>query len=277
MNTNIVTCADDNYALPLAVLLKSIEETTTTNHTVDVIEVGITETNKQKIIESVDNDKLEIVWHSFPIEKIENFKTYNHISTTAYTKIFLPELFPTADKIIFLDSDLILNHDINELVAMDFEYYYGVAVPECDINALYMSSPNAVKCYGKLGIDPKTKFFNTGMMILNCKKWVEDDITNKIIAYLIKYEEYVHLCDQDGINAVTKGYFKELNPQWNQLSQLFSFDAWEDSPYDEQTYNKVKDDPYIVHFNTQNKPWKHTIKHPYQQLFLKHLSNTKFK
>jgi lipopolysaccharide biosynthesis glycosyltransferase len=196
----------------------------------------------------------------------------------AYYRLLIPNVLPDEiEKLIYLDADMVINTDIRKLWDMDVGQNYVLAVQEQCKDAQYVSSKKALPSYQDLGIDPAAKYFNSGVMLINLKKWRADNISEKIIEYLQEYSEKVLYWDQDGLNAVLAGKWGELNHRWNLLSQTFTNPCWDDGPIkDRQIYEKLIHDPYIVHFNSPSKPWHVKNKHPYKNLFFHYLSMTKW-
>jgi len=75
---------------------------------------------------------------------------------------------------------------------------------------------------------------------------------------------------------VLAGRWKQLDPRWNQGSIVFTFPTWEQSPYDVQTFSRLRSEPYIVHFTTRDKPWRPLCHHPFSTEFFQYLDRTEW-
>jgi len=93
--------------------------------------------------------------------------------------------------------------------------------------------------------------------------------------FLNKYKDEILWWDQDALNAIIAGRIYELNPQWNQLTQLLKCKSWKDSPYNRKKFEEVTSNPYIIHFNTENKPWQKNNNHKFKNYYFKYLNMIK--
>ena len=78
-----------------------------------------------------DRVAIEFVDISAEIEAIQtSLKDVYHFSVVTYYRLFIASLFPQYDKIVYLDSDLILLGDVSELFCTDLEGGILAAAPE---------------------------------------------------------------------------------------------------------------------------------------------------
>jgi len=142
-----------------------------------------------------------------------------------------------------------LKEDLNNLWKIDIDNQYLFAVQ--DMGCPLVSSKNGLKTYQELQIRPDTPYFNSGVMILNLKKWREDDMSFKVINYLEENGRRLRYWDQDGLNAILAGCWGKLDPRWNQLPNKFS--SWQESHFSEEVYHQVMEAPYLIHFASDDK------------------------
>ncbi len=284
----VVCAADDKYAMPLAVVARSALENLKSDRKMIlfVIDGGITTFNKRKILQSLDSSRCEVTFIPKPdywigtIEEVfrylraESTPESRHIlsaSGAAYYRLFISELLPDQfDRAIYLDCDLAVKGDLSQLWETDFGNNYVLAVQ--DIWAPYISSPlTGLLNYKELGIPADSKYFNSGVIVINLKKWRTDGIAAKAIEYLKCNGKYVHLhgeavlnalLDQGVLNALLAGQWGELDPRWNLTPAIIDlYSSWQNSPFSEAVYNRLIHEPYIIHFATDRKPWnsRHTL------------------
>ncbi|QIR37807.1 glycosyltransferase family 8 protein [Tolypothrix sp. PCC 7910] len=268
----VVCAADDKYSMPVAVMACSAVANLPSNRKLllFVIDGGIKENNKQKILNSVDSSRCHIKWLQPSDILLEKMKLSGHISLAAYYRILIPELLSSEfQKVIYLDCDLVLNQNLEQLWQNDIEDKYLLAVQE--IKTPYVSA--ALLNYDKLGIPPDWKYFNSGVLLINLEKWRKDNISTKIIQYVEQNKEYIRFHDQDGLNAVLAGQWGELDPRWNQTPFIYEYSSWENSPFNESTFNNVLNNPWIIHFASSFKPWN-AYKYRDKELFYKYLDMT---
>lgn len=290
----IIVCAsDNNFAMPLTVMLKSIITNIKKYDQIIIyiLDGQISEPSKRLLKESLKPSNIVIHWIDIDDKEFNDMKVTTpftdifsqvkaatQFTLATYYRLLIPQLLPeNIKKVIYLDCDTVVLNDIGDLWDQDVENHYLLAVPDMWTESMYVSSPFGLKLYKELNIPAKNKYFNAGVLVLNLDKWRKDDITNKIMNYLRLYKEHVLWLDQDGLNAILPGKWGELDPGWNVVTMLYRYKSWKDSPFDKETYDRLIKSPYIVHFTEEKKPWHHYNKHPKRQLFLDYLNLTLWK
>ncbi len=277
----IVCAADDNYSMPLAATLHSAIVSLINNGlqqlephqqiaSLFVIDGGISRANKRRILQSLPLQGVSLNWLQPKKVIFKNLPTSQSITIAAYYRLLIPTFLPKHfTKAIYLDSDLIVRGNLKELWHIDIAEKHLLAVQ--DMGAPYVSSSRGLLNYQMLGIPADCKYFNSGVLVMNLRKWREDRISQQVLEYLEQNKKYVRWHDQDGLNAILAGKWGELDPRWNQLPYIFRYLSWEESSLREDVYNALKNDPYIVHFSTRDKPWKENCQHPHKELFFQNL------
>ncbi len=276
---NIACAADDGYAMNMAVMLRSVLENISANQPVSifVIDGGIKESNKEKILASLGKRSVDFNWITESVELPNNLPLAKnilpHASKALYYRLLLADVLPSNyEKVIYLDSDLIVIRDLEKLWQTDIEENYVLAVQ--DSNIPLVSSQHGIKKYRDLNILPENKYFNSGVLVINLRKWRAENISAKLFQYLEAFKEFVQHHDQEAMNALFAGKWGELEPQWNQTPDFFNYSSWEESPYQEIDYYNAINSPCSVHFAGTSKPWNSFEKHPSRELFFHYLDMT---
>ncbi len=76
------------------------------------------------------------------------------------------------------------------------------------------------------------------------------------------------------MNVVLAGRWGTLDPRWNQGSHVYGYPTGDRSPYDQATFERLRSDPFIVHFTTRYKPWVASCRHPLRKLFFEYVDQT---
>ena len=271
----LVCAADDNYGMPLTTTVHSALVNLKNKQKVVlfIIDGGIRESTKRKIIKSLSSEQVEISFVQANEALLENMKVSDVLTLATYYRLLIPELLPKHfEKVIYLDSDLIVKGDLGQLWNIDLGDNYVLAVQ--DICQRYIWNAGGLRNYQQLGISPESKYFNGGVLVINLEKWRAENTGRKTIEFLEQNKEYVQWHDQDGLNGVLAGKWGELDPRWNQMHAIHEYSLWTESPYEEDVYNDVLHNPYIVHFTTPPKPWQRGCKHPSKDLFFQYLDQT---
>jgi lipopolysaccharide biosynthesis glycosyltransferase len=140
----------------------------------------------------------------------------------------------------------------------------------------YLGSPWPVPNFRELGLSPQAAYFNAGVMLVDLGGWRREDLSARLLACLDKHREHVRWWDQYALNVVLAGRWGPLDLRWNQGSHAFIYPSWQESPLDRETYVRLREDPYIVHFTTRFKPWRPLCPHPWSKQFFECVDRTQW-
>jgi len=161
-----------------------------------IIESDMTDTLRQKIEQSVLQNKKSLHEVTLHWTKLDQFPTYDlpeskkhHILTTdSYSRLFLPDVLPEeAEQLIYLDADVVVLADLALLSDSVDKNCTMAAVPSTILP--YVSSTGhegipLVFNYVELGIPASKRYFNAGVLVINLKPWRKNQISSRVIDYL---------------------------------------------------------------------------------------------
>ena len=270
---NIAAIADDNYAQHLGTMLTSLlenmKEKCRMNTKVFIIDGGMSEKNIEKMNKVGEKYGIDFDYKYIPDEQYNGLSLRKEINAAIYFKVSIPELIQE-DKVLYLVSDAIVLDDVSELWETDISDYYIAACADfCEF---------AKKMYNI----EKGEYFNAGFMLINNKKWRNNNIPTKIRNWLSKYHEYVVSHDQDAFNVAFHEKWLKLHPRWNIISPFF-FGARAYARrlgFSEKDLNDILANPALIHFTTcrgLSRPWIYWSRHPYKNEYYKYLRKTPWK
>ena len=248
----------------IAALLKSIDENHITGEHINfyIIDDGIS-TKYKKLLNSIANpSRITLKWFKskeiIPAGIVIPADS-SSFPLTVFLRIFAPYIIDQdAERMIYIDVDTIVQDDISTLWNMPLGNYTIGAVQDYSgtIDCKWAGIPN----YKQLGLAGDSKYFNSGVLLINPKKWRAEKITDKVIEVLVKYKEFVVMPDQYGLNVVFANNWLELNPKWNWFA------------------NKDDEKPSLIHF-VEIKPifTSYKFKDSYKKEFYRYLSMTPWK
>ncbi|EEQ0769197.1 glycosyltransferase family 8 protein, partial [Campylobacter jejuni] len=180
---------------------------------------------------------------------------HKHISIATYYRFFIPSLFVNFEKVIYLDSDMLINSDISKLYDIDMNDFKLLAVKDIIVNLAHAKhkeiwEKKIVDSCKKCGIKDCSKYFNAGVLVFNMNKISFKD-TIACFKMLKKIKD-PYLIDQDILNAVFQNDVKVLDDtSWNYQNTLSFIDQ------DYKFYMFMDDckNINIYHFISQYKPW----------------------
>jgi lipopolysaccharide biosynthesis glycosyltransferase len=287
----VVLAADDNFAMPLAATVRSALENLSPERTLQlyVLDGGLSDATKERLIRSWPAGRFQIAWVDVDPSVLALAPISGHANRVNYYRILTPWLLPTdIQRIIYLDADLIVHADLSLLWQSDMQDQLCMAVQDCaapyfDSQAApanfercgpYLGSATPVANFRALGLDPQAAYFNSGVLLIDLAAWRDADIPRQMLDCLEKNREHVRWWDQYALNVVLAGQWAPLDLRWNQGSHVYVYPNSSCSPFDHETYEGLRDNPYIVHFTTRYKPWRASCLHPRRKEFYHYLDRT---
>ncbi|KAI3873243.1 hypothetical protein MKX03_016951 [Papaver bracteatum] len=138
-----------------------------------------------------------------------------------YARIYLSDIIPVdVNRIIYLDSDIVMVDDIAKLWKVDLEGKVVAAPEYCHANftkyftdTFWSDSDLAGTFKGR-----KPCYFNTGVMVVDVEKWREGGYTQKVEDWMgvQKQKRIYHLGSLPPFLLVLAGNIKAVDHRWNQ-------------------------------------------------------------
>lgn len=256
----LVFAVDDNYAPFLGVTLKSIIENSSKDflYKIYVLNTGLTSRNVKRISAlAVDNFEIKYIDVNNELRKIrDRLFIRDYYTDTTYYRFFIPELFPEYDKVLYLDSDIVVLDDIAKL--------YNTDIGDNLLGAVQEEVMANIEVFGNyveegLGIACKN-YFNAGVALLNLKELRSFNILQKFLAMIDKYKFEVTQ-DQDYLNVLCQDRVTMIELGWNKT-------PFKDVCFDER---KIK----LIHYKLSFKPWLYDDV-TYADYFWKYAEKTSF-
>lgn len=189
-----------------------------------------------------------------------------HFSHANYYRLLAAELVPE-DKILYLDSDIIVHGSILGLLETDLQNYPLAAVADPQILD-----------FDRLELKSDQGYFNSGVMLINLKVWRQMNLGNTVLEYSINNPKRIQYADQCGLNAILKGNWLRLNPIWNVMTAFFIPNHRESAiNYFGLELDLAVQNPIIIHYSSSPKPWELRNRHPLKRLYWNYLNQTEFK
>ena len=273
---NVVFAADDNYASFLSISMISLLEHNRTdfdNINIYVLDDGIKSANKEKINRIADEFSCRVTF--IETKKLDEMdfnvlgleRNLNESSLTTYARLFMSTLLPKdVDKVLYLDCDSLIVDSYKELWEIDISDYYIAGVLD-GINTAVKES---------LGFNRNEKYINAGFLLVNLKKWRDDNVEETFIKFMAENQHRFYQHDQGVINNVFKNNILIVEPKYN-LQIYFQtldydlarkFTCMETEYYTKEIVDHARENPVFLHFCGPNydRPW-YNKDHPYAEMF----------
>lgn len=263
---NIVFAADRGYIQHLSVALVSLFINNPDSFfNIYIINADIN-SDEWALLKSLDKDKKHHFFDAKIDDKVlQNLVVNFHFTKANYYRLFIPEIVPY-DKAIYIDADVVIKGDITELWDIPINHVFLAAVEDVGFDRHF-----------DLEMHPNSKYFNSGLMVMNLKKWREESVKNRVIEFVKRKPNAIKYVDQCGLNAIVDGRWIELHPKFNMQTAFVELIASSSAKLvSVDIVNAVKN-PIIIHYSSGSKPWHFTNTHPYKKEYWKYLKLTPFK
>ncbi len=252
---------DDGYIPFLGVCIKSIIDNCSEEnlYLIKVLYTNIKKDNVAKIKKlETENVLIEFVDVNYYIDSIKDkLYTRDYYSKATYFRLFLPKLYPDYSKVIYIDSDIVLNADIAELYNIDIGNNLLGAVPDevVGFTPIFRDYVERV-----VGVKSYKHYFNAGVLVMNLDELRNFNFQEKFL-YLLEKVQYTVAQDQDYLNRICKGRVYYIDSVWDKM------------PLARKSIENK--DIKLIHFNFASKPW-HYEQVPYEEYFWKYAEQTEF-
>lgn len=257
----IFFAVDDGYIPFLAVSIHSLIANSSKNYeyVIKILYTDISDENQEKIKKyEKDNVSIEFVDLNYYIDKIKDkLYTRDYYSKTTYFRLFIPDLYPQYDKVLYLDSDITILHDIADLYNIDIGTNLIAGAPDDVIQNIEVFQEYAEKV---VGVSDYKNYFNAGIIVMNLDEMRKFKFQEKFL-YLLGTIQFSVAQDQDYLNRLCKGRVKIISNTWNRM------------PIGKDTIERSE--LKLIHYNLAFKPW-HFEDILYKEYFWDYAQKTEF-
>lgn len=242
---------DGSYTEHAGVVLASVFANTGHKLNVHIVhDDSVSEENKAKLTQLTDSFGHNIYFYHVTIpgdlyEVASGVHKINFWTMASMYRLLLP-LFIHSEKVIYLDCDILVNMDINELWSIDLgDRYLGAVIDQ---------GQNLMEYFVSLGLSAEL-YFNSGVILFHLdnirtkQTWYEE-----MLAFL-RHFPTVTMPDQDVLNAIYSSNYLQLDLRFNTFAD-----------------NDLDLDNKIIHFAGDNKWWDSDS--PAAWLYYKYLAMT---
>jgi lipopolysaccharide biosynthesis glycosyltransferase len=204
-------------------------------------------------------------------DKFSNITLASWATYVTYFRLVIPSSLPNLERIIYIDTDILVRHDLSELWNFDIGENYIAAVP--DSFGGYFSDAAKRKERMKAGFTDLNFYINAGVLLMNLKKIREDNIEQKCLE---KVGDKRLRDDQFILNYICYPKIAFLHCKWNFTeNKMRSYNGYirrYDIFYSPGELNEAWSNPAIFHWIGPKKPWKYydlPLAHEWFRYYLK--------
>lgn len=250
MKFDIVINTDDKFLQhAMAMLCSLYENNKKHNIVVHVLQKSLSDKSREYLTKLSIKYNNSIIYYDVDESQLQGvqFRKNRPLSMAAYYRLFLSSVLPNdIDKVLYLDCDIIVVTDIEEIFHIEIDDYALAAsldtFPYCQQHRL------------QLHMEADERTFCSGVMLVNLKYWRDHNVEPGLLEYAKRHREVVYLHDQDVLNYKFKKHWFLLPPKWNRgANTIKPIPDYYCKDYDIKDYIY---NPMLYHFASIDvKPW----------------------
>ena len=248
---NVAFCCDDNYLMPASIMIESLLKHSTGCHLVlYTFSDDLNDLSQAKLNDIVNNYDAELHFLKMPSsakELLENVHlAFEYLSVTTYYRLLLPYVLDsTVERVLYVDCDVLVRKN-------PYRYYKALKPDKLILGADDIEKKQHCE---RLGL---SHYVNAGVLVMNLKAIRDNYSFDTMLCKmreLMAVPNYLKLGDQDIINIL---YQKGIII----ASDFFNYQHVIHKKY---IINHLKDlkKVVIVHYITEDKPWKGSYVFPF--------------
>ena len=258
----IVLLVSDYYVPYTCVLLSSLIDNISNkkNYEVIICEKNISNHNKKKLKKFFDsnNRKLRFLNMSSVFSSCNLYIAAEHYSEEAYYRMLIPWCLNGYNKVIVMDSDIIVKNDISDLYNIDIQDKCIGAVRDVFYQGMLNKNDFDLYkyCSEEMGMKNPYGYVNTGVMLMNLERIRHKVKKEWLLDYISTHKFRIQ--EQDIINVIYEDEIKNIDIKYNyylpvnDMCKLWLSYA---PKYSAEEYEKNESKAVILHWANVNKPW----------------------
>lgn len=261
-------CTDDRYIMPAGVCITSIFESNKKFQIrIHLLTDGLSVENIQRLkkLEKDYGQTIEI--HVIDSTLFDCFPTIGQYNKSIYYRYLLPMVLDSSiNKVLYLDSDIIVVNEISVLWNIDLKDYFCGVIIDANNNDITIRNRLNIR---KTHLSTEDEYFNSGVLLMNIDLWRANGLFNELVTFVSENKDICRFYpDQDALNCVFVKKILFLPIQYN-LQEKFLYikeHIYIDKVYWESIDYAIEN-PVIIHYSSVEKPWHKECTHPWKCIF----------
>lgn len=231
----------------------------------------VTEENLARLHHVADRFSYDLHVHRIPPELTAGLPILGRIGEIGWYRMLLGAVLPDLDRILYLDSDMVITDSLLPIFDRDLGHDLAAAVENAYL-------PQREFDFDRLSMDPAQGYINTGVLLLNLDR-LRAGAAEAMFDRGHKDKSLIKMAEQDVINIVFGDEIQRMHPRWNCQNALFLAQEGTAKVFGADVVAEAIADPAVVHFEGPGmcKPWHYLCDHPLRNLYLDHLASTPWK
>lgn len=265
-NIALLFVASENYMPYFSTMLQSIIKNSSKKNNYDIIVFHTNITEKSETIinhQTAKYKNMSVRFYNVTsiMQPYMHLYVFGHFRIETYYRLLAPYILNHYDKIVYLDTDLIVQEDVAKLynIVLSNEYLLA-ACKDADSAGLYNGfEPNKKEYVDNiLKLKNPYDYFQAGVIVFNLDTFRNTYTSKYIMEFSI--QEKWQLLDQDILNCLAENRVLYMDMAWNvmydwnniRIEKIIAL-----APEDlRNAYMQSRKNPYIIHYAGPNKPWE---------------------
>lgn len=235
MRKDFCLCFNDGYVSYACVTIKSIIDNMDMEDELHIYVLSdyLSDTNRT----CLENYGVEI----HIVQANETFVGIDTHEWPIYTlyRLFVPNILGAeVKKVLYLDCDVIVNGNLNEL--------FGIDMTDKAIAGCLDTNTYSDEVFQRLGYNPAKRYICAGVLLMNLDYWRGKGLSYRVIDYMKNNPEKIAYLEQDALNFICQDSKIILPARYGVLVPFFFFKPFLREHLNEM--NTLIDAPVIIHY-----------------------------
>jgi lipopolysaccharide biosynthesis glycosyltransferase len=142
------------------------------------------------------SDSFEVRRHRVSIATVQSIATYGRLA--------IPQLIEEADRVLYLDCDILIKRPVGDLFDTDMRGFPLAACQDLAYLHFIRRHHGPARTSAMELLRDRRNYFNAGILLIDCVKWREQRFFEKIHALLANPPTPLFFADQDALNVATR-------------------------------------------------------------------------
>ena len=255
---HIAFAINDKFAMGMGVCVQSIVDNNGNDFVVHILAMDLSMETVNRIKQANIITGVPFVIHVLRRDFLDAFPISDRYPKEVYYRLMLPKiLFRKVDVVLYLDADTLCIGDVSEIRYLNLNEKIAGVIADRDDRISWLRSIGYAN----------TKYFNSGVLLVNVNRWEEEGVTESAICFINKYASSLVFFDQDALNAVIGENVHWLEQKYNLLTYM----------YKRSEYNEMLIKSAIIHYGGEEPLWQEWCENPFQEQFVKYKENSAWK
>lgn len=191
---------------------------------------------------------------------------HSYYTKHVFFRLFIDLLPSNIDRVLYLDSDIIVRNHLSELWDIDLSGFAVAGAPDASEQGFSHGFVRGNDVY-----------FNAGVLLMNLTYWRENHCKDILFSYINEHRAELRLNEQDAMNIIFKETKKHLDIKYNLQPIALYKDKYITFPWQKYgaEFRNAQINPSIIHF-AGARPWEKGCTHPYKEEWYKYQRMTKW-